>query len=205
MKIILSLLFAITFIGFIFADNNINKSECELCDLIVYRINILIKNNKSDEIPDMLTNLCFRTNLHYRSICEMISDKYLKIIELLENKTNRNFVCDKLNLCNIIDIENNKIDEDNLICEIIFFSLKNNFNILKHSDIFDKFIEQTCKKMPTLLIPRCENMYVSYIEYFKNSIENKRSSLETCLDIYYSINFDKKLEENIDYETLHEL
>lgn len=209
MKHLLKLLFFTLLIGFSFAEDNnkVNRAECEFCDMIVYRIDKFIKKNISDEIPQMLTNLCFRTDIKHRSICETISEKYMKIIELLENNTHRNFVCDKLNLCNITNNENDEIGEDNLICEFIYFSLKHNFNLVKYigNETFDVLVERTCKKLPRKFVPRCENMYVSYIEYFKESIENKKNSLETCLDIYYSMYFNKEVEEYIDYEKLRDL
>jgi len=149
MKHLLTLLFFISLIGFALADDEIvNKAECEFCDMIVYRIDKLIKKNCADQIPQMLTKLCFRTDINYRSTCEEISEKYMEIKENLENKISRVAVCDKLNLCNI-QMNQTEINND-LICEFLYFSLKHNFNILKNigNESMDILVERTCKKLP---------------------------------------------------------
>jgi hypothetical protein len=198
MKYLITFFYIISLIEFIVANDVINHEECELCDMIVYRINILNKNNKIDEIPHMLAKFCFRTNNNYRSNCETISEQYIEIVELLENNTNINIICDKLDFCNII---NNDIIEENIICNFIYSSILN--------DLFfentEEFVEKTCKKFSIKFIPICENMFISYLEYFKDSIKNNKNSINTCLDIYYSIYFNINLEEYIDYENLHEL
>jgi hypothetical protein len=200
MKYLLTFLFIISIISFTIADDKINKGECELCDMIVYRIDLLIKNNKSNEIPLMLANLCYRTSFNYRSNCEIISYKYIEIIDLLENNKNKNLICEKLDFCNI----SYYIDEDNIICEYIYYSLLNKINIIKNDNL-DNIIKNTCKKFPIEYIPKCENIYVSYFEYFKESIENSKSSYNTCLDIYYSLYFGIKIEEYTNYEKLRDL
>lgn len=201
MKYLLTFLFIISIISFTIADDKINKGECELCDMIVYRIDLLIKNNKSNEILPMLANFCYRTTFNYRSNCEIISEKYIEILELLENNTNKNFICDKLDFCNISD----NINNDNIICEYIYSSMLNTVKLIENENSIDKQIENTCKKFQNEYIPKCENMYISYFEYFKESIENNKTSYNTCLNIYYSLYYGINIEEYIDYEKIRDL
>jgi hypothetical protein len=211
MKQILFIFFFISIFSITYANlYNVNKFECELCDIIVYRIDKLLKLNYADEIEKTISKICYTIESRYRENCENIIFNYIEIIDLLNNKTNKNEICNKMNLCNI---ENNKIINDNdingndidkVLCSTIYYSLKKNFRNINYifdiNDLnFDKLINKTCSKLKKEQIPRCENMFISNLKYFIDNIMNDNNLLDICTNdsnIIVNQLYESKIKEN---------
>ncbi len=211
MKQILFIFFFISIFSITYANlDNVNNFECELCDIIVYRIDKLLKLNYADEIEKTISKICYTIESKYRENCENIIFNYIEIIDLLNNKTNKNEICNKMNLCNI---ENNKIINDNdingndidkVLCSTIYYSLKKNFRNINYifdiNDLnFDKLINKTCSKLKKEQIPRCENMFISNLKYFIDNIMNDNNLLDICTNdsnIIVNQLYESKIKEN---------
>jgi hypothetical protein len=183
------LLLCITLIS---AEKEINKAECEFCDLIVYRINYLRNENNLEKIPDLMDNLCSSTNdIYLQYMCELFSNDFvLTILHLLDDGYKTYQICDAMDLCNIYSNDYVVFNEDKLVCEFIYSSLLNDSNILHYIDDEinrDEYIGKTCSELGGIYNAKCENLLLTKGDYIKNSIMNNKGMNRTCSNILLNI------------------
>jgi hypothetical protein len=180
------------------AEKEINRSECEFCELIIYRINYLRKENTLDKIPDLMNNICYSTeDIYFKYMCETLSNNFvITILMLLDNGYDKrmNSICEELDLCNIYSNDNLMLNEDKLICEFIYSSMLNDTTTLQYIDDEndrDEYIGKTCSELAGIYNAKCENMLITNGNYIKSLILKKIPMNRTCNNILFNHFYDE--------------